>query len=270
MERVGPEERSPMSLLNWFSKKIPVSAPVELDSSGLGHLDATIPMMPPGTSRAAANRQNSRPAPLGPTGTAANRKTERLEKRELLYNVVRECMTRAGVLSASYKFKVLSLDPRGRQYLIMMDLANKFVGDTGRLAEIEALIAQHAKARHEILVTAVYWRINEHVTVGLTRQRPVVQPFPISQPVREPDRSVVVPLPSKPAPRYEPLQADEVAAFKKAMAQSSAPAPLSDSGKVVQPLRRKPASTPDFEDTELVEPGSPASPLSATQYGELN
>ncbi|MBP7573686.1 MAG: hypothetical protein KA777_06885, partial [Rhodoferax sp.] len=114
-----------MSLFNWFSRKTPSPPPLELDSSGMGHLDATVPMMPPGSASSATVRQISKPAPLGPSGNVASRKTERLERRELLYNVVRECMMRAGVLSASYKFKVLSLDPRGRQYLIMMDLANK-------------------------------------------------------------------------------------------------------------------------------------------------
>ena len=261
-----------MSLLSWFSRKAPSTLPLELDSSGMGHLDATVPMMPPGSAQQTA-RQNSKPAPLGPSGSVSSRKTERLERRELLYNVVRECMMRAGVLSASYKFKVLSLDPRGRQYLIMMDLANKSVGDSGRLAEIEALIAQQAKTRHEILVTAVYWRVNDHVTVGLTRQRPVVQQTVIPQPVHEPVKptAVVVPFtPAKPAPRYEPLQADEVAAFKKAIASSTASPSQADSGKVVQPMRQAAGKHADFEDTELVEPGSPTSPLSTTQYGDLN
>ncbi len=75
-------------------------------------------------------------------------------------------MVRAGVLSASYKFKVLSLDQRGSQFLVMMDLAREFGGDTARLSEIEALIAQTAKSRYDIAVTAVYWRSNEHVAVG--------------------------------------------------------------------------------------------------------
>ena len=237
----------------------------------MGHLDATVPMMPPGAYRTATARQNSKPAPLGPSGSVASRKTERLERRELLYSVVRECMMRAGVLSASYKFKVLSLDPRGRQYLIMMDLTNKLVGEAGRLAEIEASIAQQAKTRHEILVTAVYWRINEHVvTAGLTRQRPVTQESAVVEPVNEPAKSVVLPfVPAKVAARYEPLQADEVAAFKKAMAQST-PSPSGvEPRKVVHPLYQGLGKPSDFEDTELVEPGSPTSPLSTTQYGDL-
>jgi hypothetical protein len=46
-----------------------------------------------------------------------------MERREMLYAVVREAMVRAGVLSSTYKFKVLSLDPRGRQFMVMVDLA---------------------------------------------------------------------------------------------------------------------------------------------------
>ena len=65
-------------------------------------------------------------------GSAANRRGERLERRELLYAVVRESMTSAGVLSSGYKFKVLSLDSRGVQYLIMMDLARQLVADIAR------------------------------------------------------------------------------------------------------------------------------------------
>jgi hypothetical protein len=64
------------------------------------------------------------------------------ERRELLYTAVRDAMVRAGVLSAGYKFKVLSLDQRGRQFLVMMDLAPEYGGDMDRLGEIEALIAR--------------------------------------------------------------------------------------------------------------------------------
>ena len=70
--------------------------------------------------------------------------------RELLYTVVREAMNKMGVLSSSYKFKVLSLDSRGRQYLVMMDVQRLQTGEVGRLAEIETLIAQTAKARHDM------------------------------------------------------------------------------------------------------------------------
>jgi hypothetical protein len=233
-----------MSLFNWFSKKPTTRHSVPAESSGLGHVDATVPF--------SASGKGSARGPSVPPGSAANRKGERLERRELLYSVVREAMIKAGVLSSSYKFKVLSLDSRGRQYLIMMDLARQHAADITRFAEVEALIAQHAKSRHDILVTAVYWRVNEHVTAGLTR---VATPPVPAQPV----------VPSKPS--YEPLHPEEVAAFKEALASVATPGPLSAPGEIVRSGRRNPSPPPRFEDTEMDDR---ASPLSGTQYGDVN
>jgi len=244
-----------MSLLNWFSKKPPARQSVSVESSGLGHIDATVPHSSAGKGRARV--------PASPPGSAANRKNERLERREQLYSVVREAMIKAGVLSASYKFKVLSLDSRGRQYLIMMDLARQYVGETSRLAEIEGLIAQNAKNRHDILVTAVYWRVNEHVTAGLSRVSPVVSaPEPLA--TKPPEAAAPV---SAPKPGYEPLHPEEVAAFKQALASVGTSKPLSAPGEIVRSGRRNPAPQPSFEDTELDDRPSP---LSGTQYGDLH
>ena len=150
-----------MSLFSWFSRKPSPSKPRSpIEPSGLLNADATVPL-------AVGRNPALEPRPVE---HAANRKNERMERRELLYTVVRDAMVRAGVLSASYKFKVLSLDQRGRQFLVMMDLAREFGGETVRLSEIEALIAQTAKARYDILVTAVYWRINDHVAVGIPQK----------------------------------------------------------------------------------------------------
>lgn len=85
----------------------------------------------------------------------------------MLYTIVRECMAQAGMLSASYKFKVLSLDARGREYLVMVDLPSTYHGETGRLTVIEGLIARSAKIRHGILVGAVYWRHHEPLAPGV-------------------------------------------------------------------------------------------------------
>jgi hypothetical protein len=63
------------------------------------------------------------------------------------------------------------------------------------------------------------------------------------------------------------LEADEVAAFKQALA-SAAQAPANvPAGEVVHSGRRNPAPYPSFADTELDDPKSP---LSGTQYGDLN
>ncbi len=244
-----------MSLFQWFAKKPPAIAPADVESSGLAHVDATVPFPHSGRSRPRA--------PDAP-GSAANRKNERMERRELLYGIVREAMTRVGVLSSSYKFKVLSLDSRGRQYLIMMDLARLQAGEIARLVEIEGLIAKSAKLRHDIVVTSVYWRVNEHVTAGLSQPQPQVSaPAPLSpSPASAPALA-----PATPKARHEPLLDDEVAAFKQALASLPTPKTLSAPGEIIQSGRRNPAPEMRFEDTELDERQAP---LSGTQYGDLN
>ncbi len=230
-----------------------------------------------------------------------------MARRELLYQVVRDSMTRAGVLSASYKFKVLSLDARGRQFLVMCDLARDYGGETSRLAEIEALIAQGAKTRHDILVTAVYWRMNEHVAIGdpaaaAARKTESAEinssPMPLDSMPAVLD-SAPSPLAGQPAPvpvavrgpaRFDPIQSDEVEAFRRALAAgatSSAPAkaPATSAALGMAPLTpevRNPVQTQGaspkvfegsytlltgFEDTALPDPKGPD--LSGTQYGEL-
>lgn len=252
-----------MSIFNWFSAKQRRNAAPAPESSGLGHVDATVPAMPP-------DRLRVKQAPP-PISHAANRKTERLERRELVYGVVRDAMTRAGVLAASYKFKVLSLDVAGLQYLIMMDLASQSAGDTGRLAEIEALMAQSAKMRHNILVTAVYWRVNEHVTAGLSQVLPPGGPQAPGQLPEHHSRATAISLASvKRAAPYQPLQQDEVAAFKRALASAMPAVPLAAPGKITTSGRRNPAPPLEFEDTQMTERDERSSPLSGTQYGDLN
>lgn len=255
-----------MSLMSWLfsSKKSARSAPQTGPNSG--------------SPRRAPKEATA------PGGGSAKRKSERAGRRELLYAVVREAMVRAGVLSASYKFKVLSLDAEGRKCLIMVDLARGAGGDAANLAEIEALIAQSAKSRHEILVTAVYWRVNEHVSVGRAdvrhhpRHTDSQPPQLDSQPGAV--HAVVEPMvaPSSRGPAYEPIQADEVEAFKRALVAGSRPAPLSPTpetgnapgsdGKGSAGPRSYTLLT-GYEDTEMPEGDAKAPLLSGTQYGEL-
>ena len=261
-----------MSIFNWFSNKKVDSQAAISDSSGRGHVDETIPPVRSDKLRTKLSH------PL--TDQAANQRTERLERRELIYSVVRDSMTRPGVLAASFKFKVLSLDVHGYQYLIMVDLTQQGAGDATRLAEIEAMIARAAKMRHGILVTAVYWRVNEQVTAGLSPMKPSsvldsthVSSFGLQEFLREPTASIVRTEPTAPArqgSQYEPLQADEFAAFKRALASALPIAPLSAWGQIIKSGPRNPASHPDFEDTQIVSPEERSSPLSVTQYGDLN
>src|SRR4051812_33018145 len=190
-----------MSLFSWMfpSQKKPVNPELD-DSSGLSRMEPTRPVRR--GAREATGENNAQPA---------NRKHERMARRELLYAVVREAMVRAGVLSSSYKFKVLSLDGRGRQFLVMADLSRDCTVETPRLAEIEAMIAQSAKLRHDILVSAVYWRMSEHVAVGDPKARVDSGPIPLEPEAPEPPALEAKPVTRS---RYEPIGHDEVAAFK--------------------------------------------------------
>ena len=197
-------------------------------------------------------------SPVGSTRPGAadiggDRKAERSEHREQLYAVVREAMTRAGVLSSSYKFKVLSLDSRGSNFLIMMDLVSSAAEESSRLAEIEALVMHNTKVRHNLTVAAMYWRLSDFVTTGLQSKALNGQGARLATQEGARDQTVAV---------------EEMLAFKKAFAGVSSAGPLSASGEVMrsgrrsqQPLARE--SDPDGDDVR-------ASPLGPTQYGELN
>jgi hypothetical protein len=240
-----------MSIFNWFSSHQSKKSPSAEAASARGPADAKAP-------QAAADKSHP-----------GSHKSERLEQREHLYSVVRDTMIRAGVLGGSYKFKVLSLDARGVQFLIMMDLAEPLAGHAGRLAEIEGLIVQAAKARYDIGVTAVYWRVNVPVKAshGHRPSAAAQAPRPMGEEKAVP--AAVATQPTSPS-RYEPLQQDEVAAFKRALASAAPAAPLSASGQIVTSGRRNPAPPVEFEDTHMADSDRRAPPLSNTQYGDLN
>lgn len=252
-----------MSLFSWLipSRKPSRPASPPPDSSGLSRMESTRPIAP--------SRRNA-PAPAA-NAQPANRKNERIARREMLYGVVREAMVRAGVLSSGYKFKVLSLEPHGRQFLVMVDVARGFGDDTARLAEIEALIAQNAKARHGIVVTAVYWRMNEHVAVGapLTRTAALRAAVPAVAAAVAPI-ATAAPAVARPArPGHEPLHETEVEAFKRALAMGAAMPVAAAGGAGANPEKSYTLLT-GYEDTEMTEGRAADGDLSGTQYGQLN
>lgn len=252
-----------MSLIDWLSQKSATkaqAASVEAVSSE-----------PP-----AASGPDSRP----PGG----RRAERSERREQLYAVVRHAMSSAGVLSASYKFKVLSLDSRGTSFLVMMDMVSQAAEDPSRMSEIESLIAHNAKNRFDIVVAAVYWRLSDYVAAGLT-SRPshtakagsaaqVAPAIPVAvpaaaqavAPTQQPTEAHAQPRPVR---KPEPIGADEVQAFKNAFASQGKGTPLFSSGQIQKSGQRTvPSPRPQLADGVDLE--DRVSPLGPTQYGELN
>lgn len=243
-----------MALLNWFSGK----------SGARGDADSQHPLARGKTRQAAEPRSTGEIA-----ARSEDRKLKRHSRREQLYVAVRESMTRAGVLSTMYKFKVLSLDQTGNQFLVMMDLGQASSDQSGKLGEIETAIMQLAKARFEITITAVYWRFDAQVAVGrppaavdAARKAAVSAALIRAQQARRA-------ADGKPATHpYEPIHPDEVTAFKQALASASPP-PAHERDGLVRSGPRSYTLLTGFEDTEMTE--SPAMPsLSTTQYGDLN
>lgn len=249
-----------MSFFNWFSGK---SREPHKSSAAEGQRRAN----PAGRERSSSPL--SVPQRLSAEGAmpAEAGKVKRHARREQLYVAIREAMTRAGVLSASYKFKVLSLDQRGNEFIVMLDLAKAFGGQPEQLGEIETLIVQNAKARFEITVPAVYWRMDEVAAVS----KPALSAHDAVQTAA---LHVDAPAaaPAKPAPRYEPIQADEVAAFKQALLAASAhgPAAAPENGVKVKSGPRSYTLLTGFEDTEMPPEAISSPALSSTQYGDLN
>jgi hypothetical protein len=146
-----------MAWFNWFSSKNNKSS---IHSRGVAS-DVLTSQQMGGTRQIVGNKApqgTAQPAAAASAQRLEQRRTERNAKRELLFQVVRESMVRVGVLSSAFKFKVLSLDQRGRSFLVMIELSAEFSGEVEKLAEIENMIAQTARHRFEIIVQAVYWR----------------------------------------------------------------------------------------------------------------
>jgi hypothetical protein len=222
----------------------------------------------------AAIAPSARPVVNAAQQGADERRIRRHARREQLYVAVRESMTRSGVLAATYKFKVLSLDQPGNEFLVMVDLSMDFEGITAQLGAMEALIMQSAKARFGIIVPTVYWRMDAAHAAASVKPTPAKEVKEIERP-SVPGPVVDAPgaasgRPVRAAIRRDPLEADEVAAFRQALlaASAKAPAAVLDTGARARRAISSYTLLTGFEDTEL--PESAASPgLSKTQYGDL-
>jgi len=129
-------------------------------------------------------------------------------RREMLFEAIRVTMQSHGILSASYKFRVVRNDRRGHQYMVLIDLSTDFLdnreGRPARLVEVGAAIVKNALTRYDLLVSGVYWQVNEQIQ-GFEASRPA--------PLRA---GHDVAGPPAPARRHERATAEELAAFEAA------------------------------------------------------
>lgn len=153
-------------------------------------------------------------------------------------------MALAGVPSSEYKFKVLSLDARGQKYLIMVDLASHQAQQVARLTEIERHIVQSTKTQHDIEVTSIYWRVDEHITSE-------VVPAPKVDVTPTPPRVVpTLQVAQQSNSRQEAPLLDELQAFKRA---SSVLRKQDASTNVADVEDEDEVAPPNFADTEFLE-----------------
>lgn len=208
------------------------------------------------------------------TGPEVDFKVQRQSRRENLYSVVREAMIRSEVLASRYKFKVLSLDTHGRQFLVMVDLMDANALPASRFLAVEQLIVSHAAQQHGLFVKSVYWRSNEalpeaqHAPTASARPEvrevpPVAVPLPAAAPVAP------ISAPLRPKKAYEPIDQDEVLAFKKAIGALPGDSVKAQPGQVRSSVARKPGYVMGYEDTQLLDQDDVGAPLSRTQFGEL-
>jgi hypothetical protein len=133
----------------------------------------------------------------------------------MLFDSVRTTLENRGILSGSYKFKVVRADRRGHSFVVMVDLSTDFMeseqGSQKALLALGAAIAKNSLGRYGLAVPAVYWRVNEELK-GSELQREA-QGAQANPPSREAVRSSSV-------RKYERATAEELAAYESAWQKS--------------------------------------------------
>lgn len=290
-----------MSLFSWFSTKPTVPKAALVGSNAVRGLAPKVVAQPVHAligARPVANAGD------GANALSTDRKVKRQARREQLYSAIRESMTRAGMLSASYKFKVLSLDQKGNQFLVMMDVAPELSTGPEKLTQTEALLIQTANVIYNITVTAVYWRTDTKAIAKPASPAPVTAAAaaallhlpaytaedafaktqanpPVTAAAIAPSAAARSAAATQPTAKsgHDPLLEAEVAAFKRALAvpaltlssaalQAAHDADKADKSDKSRTGLRSYTLITGFEDTEM--PDSPVMPaLSNTQYGDL-
>lgn len=216
-------------------------------------------------------------APAVPIATpgahAGGLRQQRAVRREQLFALVRENMIRMGVLSSHYKFKVLTLDPGGEQFIVMVDWQPGAQGaDPVFEKQFEAGLQHLLVERLQgFKVKAVYWR--GHAEGAASPQarperadRPVLavhhQEHVCDAELRDFQAALRQARPGVPPPAAPRTPA---AALPQAVTAVQAP------GRSAHQAHTTPTEFPDFEPTINTEgqQGTDFGSLSETQYDKL-
>ena len=156
---------------------------------------------------------------------------ERMElRRELLFETARSTLDDRRILPDSYRLKVMRTDKRGHCYAIMMDMSPAFMdsaqGQHRQLAETAALLTHNARSRYGLVVTGMYWRLDDTLDAAIAAwARPpgtamsAVEPAPepAAEPAIEPADSAL-----GNTGKYEHATAEQLSTFEAAWQKSSA------------------------------------------------
>ena len=97
----------------------------------------------------------------------------RNDRRDLLYGVVRDTMVKAGILSSSYRFKLMSLDTDGTLYSVMVDIAQEYGVQHELIRRLENELTRSAFKNGKLRISGVYWRSTDTLCSSLvTKSRP--------------------------------------------------------------------------------------------------
>jgi len=103
-------------------------------------------------------------------------------RREMAFQVVRYVIGEWGLPEASFRFKVVPLDPRGHIFSVMIDLPVQFMADLAisqrELQRLGDLIDLAARKRFNLRVPSVYWRVSESLAVDFSDQAGTRQILP--------------------------------------------------------------------------------------------
>ena len=138
-------------------------------------------------------------------------------RREMLFDSVKTTMESHGMLSGSYRFKVVRADKRGHSFVVMVDLSTDFMdSEQGRprpLMALGASMAKNALGRYGVGVAAVYWRVDPELK-GFDRERVEAASHANDASTPEAQRSANV-------RKYERATAQELAEFASAWQKGS-------------------------------------------------
>jgi hypothetical protein len=91
-------------------------------------------------------------------------------RRDMLFSIVRASLTQFQVDPHDYHFKIVRIDRSGHCFVVMMDMLPAFMqsqqGEHSHLSRIANFLTRSAMDRCGLVVSGVYWRIDERMHSG--------------------------------------------------------------------------------------------------------